>query len=67
MVGYSSRLALSTTMTGLLFAITAQAGVDWSIIMALPFLAFSGYRLAKTAAVWADPEARCKVVSTVAS
>ncbi|HSV39174.1 MAG TPA: hypothetical protein VLI04_10465, partial [Nocardioidaceae bacterium] len=67
MVGYSSRLALSTTMTGLVFALTARAGADWSIVMMLPFLVIAAYRLFNTAAIWADPEARCKVVSTVAS
>jgi len=67
MVGYSSRLALSTTMTGLIFALTARAGVDWSLLMAAPFLIFSLYRLVQTAEAWADPETRCRVVSTVAS
>ncbi len=67
MVGYSSRLALTTTMTGLLFALTARAGVDWSLVLATPFLIFSAYRLVQTADSWADPETRCRVVSTVAS
>ena len=67
MVGYSSRLALSTTFTGLLFALTARAGADWSLIMAAPFLLFSAYRLVQAAEAWADPDSRCRVVSTVAS
>ena len=67
MVGYSSRLALSTTFTGLLFAVTARAGADWSLIMATPFLLFSAYRLVQASDSWADPDNRCRVVSTVAS
>ena len=49
------------------FAITARAGIDWTLIMATPFLIFSAYRLVQTAEAWADPETRCNVVSTVAS
>ncbi|HET7688991.1 MAG TPA: hypothetical protein VFK41_01320 [Nocardioidaceae bacterium] len=67
MVGYSSRLALTTTLTGMLFAVTSRVGVDWTLILATPFLIFSAYRLVQTAAAWADPEIRCNVVSTVAS
>ncbi len=67
MVGYSSRLALSTTLTGLVFAVTARAGADWSVVVALPFVLFSAYRLVGASEAWADPDTRCRVVSTVAS
>lgn len=67
MVGYSSRLALSTTMTALVFAVTARVGWEWSVLVAVPFLLLSAYRLAVTASEWADPDVRCRVVSTVAS
>ncbi|MFT4009466.1 MAG: hypothetical protein QM655_05425 [Nocardioidaceae bacterium] len=67
MVGYSARLALSTTLTAMVFMITAQVGAEWSILLALPFLLFSAWRMTQTASVFAEPETRCRVVSTVAS
>jgi hypothetical protein len=67
MVGYSSRLALSTTMTGLVFSATARVSWQWSVLLALPFLLLSAYRLLSTSRRWADPEVRCRVVTTVAS
>ena len=68
MVGYSSKLALTTTLTGMLFMITG--GVSewrWSVLVAIPFLLFSSAKLVGTAHEWADPETRCRVVATVAS
>jgi hypothetical protein len=67
MVGYSSRLALSTTMTGLVFSLAAHASWQWSVLVALPFLLFSTYKLLGTAEEWANPETRCRVVAAVAS
>jgi hypothetical protein len=67
MVGYSSRLAVSTTVTGLIFALTARAGAEWTVAVAAPFLIFSAFRLVQAAEAWADPETRSHVVSTVAS
>jgi hypothetical protein len=67
MVGYSSRLALSTTMTGLVFSLTARGSWQWPLLIALPFLLFSIYKLLGTAEEWANPETRCRVVATVAS
>lgn len=67
MVGYSARLALSTTLTAIVFMVTAEVGAEWSILIALPFLLLSARRLAQTADAFANPEARCRVVSTVAS
>jgi hypothetical protein len=67
MVGYSSRLALSTTTTGMVFAVTARVGAEWSLLVSVPFLIFSAYRLVQAAQAWADPDTRCHVVSTVAS
>lgn len=67
MVGYSTRLALSTTCIGLLFGGVAVTS-DWRfpVVLALPFLAVSLLRLRSTAARWADPVARARVVATVA-
>jgi hypothetical protein len=67
MVGYSARLALTTTFTGMLFNLTAQASWTWSVSLALPFLVWSGVKLARTERAWADPPTRSRVVATVAS
>lgn len=68
MVGYSSRLALTTTLTGMLFTVTARlAEWQWSPLVALPFLLFSAYKLVATSNEWADPEVRSRVIATVAS
>jgi undecaprenyl pyrophosphate phosphatase UppP len=68
MVGYSARLALSTTLTGMIFIGTSRAADwQWSVLVAIPFLLFSAYRLAGTARAWSTPETRARVVVTVAS
>ncbi len=67
MVGYSARLALATTLTGMLFGAAGYASWQWSVLLALPFLLFSAAKLAGTAREWADPETRSSVVATVAS
>jgi hypothetical protein len=67
MVGYSTRLALSTTFTGLLFNLASHASWMWSLLLAVPFLLWSSVKLARTAQAWADPPTRSRVVATVAS
>lgn len=67
MVGYSSRLALSTTFVGLVFSVLARISWEWSVMVALPLVLISAYRLVRTAGAWADPVTRCRVVATVAS
>ncbi|HEX6514380.1 MAG TPA: hypothetical protein VF049_02310 [Nocardioidaceae bacterium] len=67
MVGYSTRLALGTTLTGLLFTVASRATWGWSVLLALPFALFSVYRLMQTAQAWEHPEIRARVVATVAS
>ena len=68
MVGYSTRLALSTTFTGLFFSALTRAS-DWRlpILLALPLLVWSGYRLWRTRLVWLDPVERARVVLAVAA
>ena len=68
MVGYSSRLALSTTFTGLFFSVLARSS-DWRlpIVLAVPLLAWSGFRLWRTRLVWLDPVQRARVVLAVAA
>lgn len=67
MVGYSARLALSTTLTGMIFIGAAQ--LDWlaAVALAIPFVLVSSYRLVAVAGEWARPEVRSRVVSTIAS
>jgi hypothetical protein len=67
MVGYSSRLALGTTFTGLLFNLSG--GMSWyaPVLLAIPFVLWSGTKLALTSNAWATPVTRSAVIATVAS
>jgi hypothetical protein len=67
MVGYSARLALTTTLTGMVFGAASYGSWPWPLLIALPFLLFSAAKLVATADSWADPETRSRVVATVAS
>ena len=67
MVGYSWRLALSTTFTGLLFGAASYAVWPVSLVIAVPFLLWSGIKLWRTSTRWADPVERSRVIATVAS
>ena len=67
MVGYSTRLAVSTTLTGLVFSGMARVP-DWqvTVLLAVPFLAWSTARLLRTRDVWIDPVQRARITTTVA-
>jgi hypothetical protein len=68
MAGYSARLALKTTVVGLLFSGTALAdGWVFPAMVAVPLLCWSGWRLVRTANLWAVPEVRARVVAVVAT
>ena len=68
MVGYSARLALSTTITGMVFSGLAQVPLWWlSPLIALPFFCWSVGRLVRAANRWTDPVRRSYVVTTVAA
>jgi len=67
MVGYSARLALTTTLTGMVFGAASYGSWPWPVLLSLPFLLFSAARLVATADAWADPEVRSRVIATVAS
>lgn len=67
MVGYSTRLALSTTFTAMVFMVTGAVGWEWSVLVAVPFVLFSSARLAGAAHSWRTPEVRSRAVVTVAS
>jgi hypothetical protein len=67
MVGYSTRLAVSTTLTGLVFSGLSHLP-DWRIpvLVAVPFVCWSLARLVRTYRRWLDPADRARVVTTVA-
>jgi hypothetical protein len=67
MVGYSAKLALTTTFTGMLFNVTSGAPWVWSLVLAAPFLLWSAAKLYRTARAWSDPPTRSRVIATVAS
>ncbi len=68
MVGYSARLAVSTTFTGLLFSGLAQVG-EWraSVLLAIPLAIFAVVRLLRVRHVWLEPVERSRVIATVAA
>ena len=68
MVGYSARLATSTTFTSLVFSGLAHVP-EWrlSVIFALPCLVWSGVRLLRARQRWCDPVVRARVISTTAA
>lgn len=67
MVGYSARLAISTTLTGLVFSGLSRVE-DWrlSVMIAVPFVCWSLFRLTRTFGRWLDPVDRARVVTAVA-
>lgn len=68
MVGYSARLALCTTVTGLLFSFLARVpDPTVSLLVAIPCLAWSMTRLIRSRRRWIDPFERARVVTTVAA
>lgn len=67
MVGYSTRLAVVTTFTALVFVAASQApSWAWPVALAVPFLLVSVLRIVRTARVWNGAEDRSRVVATVA-
>jgi hypothetical protein len=67
MVGYSAKLALTTTLLGLIFMATAVASWEWSVIMALPVMLFAGSDLAHTARMWDSAQTRAHVLTAVST
>lgn len=65
MVGYSARLAVSTSLTGLVFTLTANAPWAWSLLVAAPLLAWPALMLHRSAKAWSRPEPRSRVISVV--
>jgi hypothetical protein len=68
MVGYSARLAVAATLTGLVFSVMGRLFPWWwSVLLAALLLATSAASLWRTAALWDRPQLRAAVVDTVAS
>ncbi len=67
MVGYSARLALSTTLTGMFFGAMTFAPGSGRCWRRVPFLLFSAAKLVSTAGAWARPEIRSRVVAVVST
>jgi hypothetical protein len=67
MVGYSARLALGTTLTGIVFSVLSRLSWEWPVLVAAPLLLLSSWRLVRCAHGWADPGTRARVVVTVAT
>lgn len=68
MVGYSTKLAVVTTFTGMVFVATSRFPAwQLSVLVAVPFLLVSMSRLLRSADLWARPQTRSRVVTTVAA
>jgi hypothetical protein len=68
MVGYSTKLAVTTTLTSLIFSALAKVPhPEVSILVAVPFLLWSLVRLLHARDAWVDPHQRARVVTTVAA
>lgn len=68
MVGYSARLALTTTVTGLVFS--ALASLDdpaLVLLLAVPPACWSALRLVRTSRRWVDPVERAGVIVAVSA
>ena len=68
MVGYSLRLAVATTVAGLLLTALAAVGrVDLMLAVAAVLVLVSTLRIGRSVRRWADPVARAEVVAVVAA
>jgi hypothetical protein len=67
MVGYSTKLAVITTLTSLIFSGMARVPhPELSVLVAAPFVVWSLVRLLHARDSWADPAQRALVVTSVA-
>jgi hypothetical protein len=67
MAGYSAKLAVVTTLTGLTFSGLAQIeDARYAICVSVMFLFWSAWRLRLATRRWEDPVTRARVVATVA-
>jgi hypothetical protein len=67
MAGYSAKLAVVTTLTGLTFSGLAELqDARYAISVSVVFLSWSAWRLRLATRRWEDPVVRARVVATVA-
>jgi hypothetical protein len=67
MAGYSARLAVATTITGLVFSgLSAVEDVRYALVVTAALLSWSAWRLWTSARRWEDREVRSRVIATVA-
>ena len=69
MVGYSAKLATTTTLTAMVFStVVTVGGPAWLVVcFAVPFVVWSSVRWWRASRRWADPVQRAAVVTTVAA
>ena len=68
MAGYSGRMALSTTLTGLWFSAVGALFWWWlPLVSAVPFVLWSGLRLRRARRVWLDAPERARITLAVAA
>jgi hypothetical protein len=68
MLMYSAWLAFSSTMTGMVFAVTAKIpDPSWAIVIAIPFVLAAVRRFVITLREWSDAETRARVIATVSA
>lgn len=68
MLGYSARLSLGTTITGMVFSALSGASNPLALLVAMvPFLIWSAVRLRRARRAWLRPPVRAHVVATVAA
>ncbi|HYY11835.1 MAG TPA: hypothetical protein VE781_12920 [Kineosporiaceae bacterium] len=67
MAGYSARLAVSTTCTGILYTVLAREGLTVpAVLFTCAFVVVAGRRLLVVARTWQEHPTRVRVLSTVA-
>lgn len=68
MAGYAGKLSLVTTLTGMVFTTISTGPWAWlPVVLALPFLAWSTWRLLRARRRWLAPAERARVVLTVSA
>lgn len=66
MAGYSARLAMTTTVTGMVFSGLAQVSdVRYALVVTVLLLLWSAWRLENAAQRWEEPVLRSHVIATV--
>jgi len=68
MLTYSAWLAFSSTMTGMVFSVTARLhDPSWAVVVAIPFVLAAVRRFVITLREWSEPDTRARVIATVSA